>query len=313
MPSNLTQPSVPNLNESGHSEDMGPQAVSTNFSEDAIEELNNVTEVAEQVVENVTEEAADAVKNATEDAIKVVKKHPFWDSFMESFVAISLAETFDRSWITCILCVLSYGRFAAFFGSLGALFAQIPITACIGLMGRHFFSSVILHFATAVIFGTIGAHCLYRWSNWEDAGSAAIAQKLCDETQATHQDGWALVRLQQSQFFRGGFLCGCCGARTQMLATFMLVFRAEWGDQTQLAMISLQSSEPLLAVCLGAAGAYLLLTTVAVVIGGSVPSEFLHERFLLLLSAFTFLIFAAVSLWQALHSPFGPSRFSTVS
>jgi putative Ca2+/H+ antiporter (TMEM165/GDT1 family) len=56
-----------------------------------------------------------------------------------------------------------------------------------------------------------------------------------------------------------------------LVATFGLVFLAELGDKTQLATLSLAASATSrLAVFLGAAGALLLTTTIAVLVGGTV-------------------------------------------
>jgi putative Ca2+/H+ antiporter (TMEM165/GDT1 family) len=56
-----------------------------------------------------------------------------------------------------------------------------------------------------------------------------------------------------------------------LVSTFGLVFLAELGDKTQLATLSLAASgTSRLAVFLGAAGALLVTTTIAVLVGGTV-------------------------------------------
>jgi putative Ca2+/H+ antiporter (TMEM165/GDT1 family) len=55
-----------------------------------------------------------------------------------------------------------------------------------------------------------------------------------------------------------------------LVSTFGLVFLAELGDKTQLATLSLAATgTSRLAVFLGAAGALLLSTTIAVLVGGT--------------------------------------------
>merc|ERR1719327_441745 len=72
--------------------------------------------------------------------------------------------------------------------------------------------------------------------------------------------------------------------------TMWLTFIAEWGDRTQIAMIGLHSSKPLVPVCFGSAIAFLLLTASAVVTAKFIGERQLSETLVKGISAVSFAV-----------------------
>lgn len=83
------------------------------------------------------------------------------------------------------------------------------------------------------------------------------------------------------------------------------IFIAEWGDRTQVAMISLHSSLPVLPVCLGSLAAFVVLSASAALVAHLLQGRHLNERLINGVSAGSFFVFAALayldfaSAWHA--------------
>jgi len=83
-------------------------------------------------------------------------------------------------------------------------------------------------------------------------------------------------------------------------STFVMIFLAELGDKTQISTFALASnSRSMLSVFLGASGALVLTTLIAVVLGG-VIGRFVPEKLIKIVSAAVFIGFGIVTLIEAL-------------
>jgi putative Ca2+/H+ antiporter (TMEM165/GDT1 family) len=82
-------------------------------------------------------------------------------------------------------------------------------------------------------------------------------------------------------------------------STFVMIFLAELGDKTQISTFALASNaRSMLSVFIGAAGALLLTTLIAVVLGG-VIGRFVPARIIKFVSAAVFLGFGVLTLIEA--------------
>jgi len=73
---------------------------------------------------------------------------------------------------------------------------------------------------------------------------------------------------------------------------FIMVFIAEWGDRTQIAMIGIHATLPLIPVMLGSTVAFGLLTLSAVIVGHFLRERTLSESTVKGVCALSFLTFA---------------------
>ena len=85
-----------------------------------------------------------------------------------------------------------------------------------------------------------------------------------------------------------------------MLTTFAMIFLAELGDKTQLAILSfaIKTKSPF-SVFVGAGGALLLATILAIVFGG-VLLKFIPESYIRYLSGSLFVLFGGLILFGRL-------------
>ena len=84
-----------------------------------------------------------------------------------------------------------------------------------------------------------------------------------------------------------------------IVSTFVMIFLAELGDKTQISTFALASnSRSMLSVFLGASGALVLTTLIAVVLGG-VIGRYVPARLIKFVSAAVFLGFGALTLVEA--------------
>ena len=84
-------------------------------------------------------------------------------------------------------------------------------------------------------------------------------------------------------------------------STFVMIFLAELGDKTQISTFALASnSRSMLSVFLGASGALVLTTLIAVVLGG-VIGRYVPARLIKFVSAAVFLGFGVLTLVEAIR------------
>ncbi|CAJ1352016.1 unnamed protein product [Effrenium voratum] len=197
------------------------------------------------------------------------------DVVVRSFCIVGVAEIFDKTWFVALICALNYGQKLAFCGAFLALALHVLLAAVLGVAISQFFSIQALCFSTAAVFFFLA--CAYFIELLTAESDDVIAERSSEakETLGEKKDSdWKDV------FWR----------------VFLAVFIAEWGDRTQVAMITLHSSAPWLAVCLGSVLAFLVLTLSAVCAASLVQHAKLSERFVLAVSAGSFLLFAVLAL-----------------
>jgi putative Ca2+/H+ antiporter (TMEM165/GDT1 family) len=83
-------------------------------------------------------------------------------------------------------------------------------------------------------------------------------------------------------------------------STFVMIFLAELGDKTQISTFAMAANaRSMLSVFIGAAGALVLTTIIAVVLGG-VIGRFVPEKIIKFVSAGVFIGFGILTLIEAL-------------
>lgn len=230
-----------------------------------------------------------AVVKRTGLKLSVINLASQMDVVVRSFCVVGVAEIFDKTWFVALICALSYGKKISFIGGSLALALHVFLAAGLGVTISQFFSIRTLCFSTAAIFFLLAM--AYTWEFFSSEVSDDVIAERSNEAQES-------MKGDKDKEGKGG---PCW--RDALGRVFMAVFVAEWGDRTQVAMITLHSSAPWLPVCLGSLVAFLLLTFSAVVAATLVQHAKLSERFVLGVSALSFFVFSALAVRDGYMAP----------
>ena len=159
-----------------------------------------------------------------------------------TFAAIFVVELPDKTFIAALVLSTRYRGLLVWVGVGLAFLVQTLIAVTVG-KAVTFLPTDVVHAVAALIF-LVGAFVLAREAPKADAEEHETEEEYAAKA-TTAKTGWAAV-----------------------LASFLVLFAAEWGDLSQLLTISLvgKYDEPV-AVFIGAWGALLAVSGLAVVAG----------------------------------------------
>ncbi|KAH7288033.1 hypothetical protein KP509_31G008500 [Ceratopteris richardii] len=107
---------------------------------------------------------------------------------------------------------------------------------------------------------------------------------------------------QEAELAVAGLGAGSKGATTYniALATFGLVFLAEWGDKSFFSTIALSAASSPIGVVSGSVVGHGIATLLAV-LGGSFLSSYISEKVTAYIGGTLFLVFAGITLYEILN------------
>lgn len=186
-----------------------------------------------------------------------------WSAAAETLVLIALAEIGDKSQLVCVALGARYRPLPVLLGAAVAYAALNAVAVGIGTMVDAVLPDRVLAGLVAVLFLVFGI-LSFRTAHAEEDVAAERA-----------------------------------AGRSAFAAAVALLFVAELGDKTQIAVAALAGTRDPLGVWLGATAAMLGLSVVAVLVGRKlldvVPVTWIHR-----LAGVLFLVFAAVAAWRAI-------------
>ena len=182
---------------------------------------------------------------------------------LSTFTLISLAEIGDKSQLVCMALAARHRHWPVILGATAAFVLLNALAVLFGAGVAAWVPERVTAGLVAVLFGAFGIHAL-RTRN-ED-----IQEEIAEQP-------------NHSIFF----------------TTLLLIFVAEFGDKTQIAVAGLASSMAAFPVWLGATAALVLVSILGVWFGRTVlqrmPLQWLHR-----LSGVIFVLFALIAAWRAL-------------
>lgn len=218
----------------------------------------------------------------------------FRQALYQSFVVVGAGELFDKTWFVALLCSLYHGMRAAFLGSFLALALHTVLAAALGAVVAKFFARWLLHFVAAAVFAVLAAFYGYDCYTAEP-GADAVKGRTEDAKAELFGETDTRVCAQPS-----GPVEDPSSGWNSFIAVFMAVFVAEWGDRTQVSMMSLHSSLPVLPVCLGSLAAFFILSASAVLVARLLEGCRITERMISTVSAVSFAVFAVLAFLEGL-------------
>ena len=182
---------------------------------------------------------------------------------LSTFTLISLAEIGDKSQLVCMTLATRHRHWPVILGASTAFLILNALAVIFGAGVAAWVPERLTAGIVAVLFGAFGIHALRK-------------QDDCDSEDVAERPGHGI-------FF----------------STLLLIFVAEFGDKTQIAVAGLAGTMAPMPVWLGASAALILVSALGVWAGRTLlqrlPLIWLHR-----ISGGVFLLFALLAAWQAL-------------
>ena len=183
-------------------------------------------------------------------------------AYLASFTLIGLAEIGDKSQIVCIALASRNSHWPVLLGATVAFLLLNTLAVVFGAGVAAWLPERVVAATVALLFGFFGVHAFFAQP---DEPSEELRTR------------------QVSSVF---------------LTTLSLIFLAEFGDKTQLAVAGLASNMPLLPIWMGATTALIAISALGIWIGRTllqrIQMVWLHRA-----GGAIFLVFAILAGWQA--------------
>ena len=182
-------------------------------------------------------------------------------TFLSSFTLVALAEIGDKSQFVCMTLAARHRHWPVILGATVAFIALNTLAVLFGASVAALIPERVTAALVAILFGAFGVHfLLYQ----DDVSSSETIEKA---------------------------------GRSIFFTTLLLIFFAEFGDKTQIAVAGLASTMDALSVWLGATLALVLVSALGAWFGRTMlqrlPLHWLHR-----LSGMIFILFASLAAWR---------------
>ena len=182
---------------------------------------------------------------------------------LSTFALIALAEIGDKSQFVCMALAARHRHWPVILGAITAFLALNTLAVLFGAGVAAWVPERIMAGLVSLLFAAFGVHALYK--------------QVDDESEDA-------VEMSDHGIF---------------ITALLLIFVAEFGDKTQIAVAGLAGSFDPLPVWLGATAALVMVSILGVWAGRTVlqrlPLLWLHR-----ISGAIFLLFAFLAAWRAL-------------
>lgn len=194
-----------------------------------------------------------------------------WGALLSTFGLVFVAELGDKTQLAVVTQTCRFRRpWPVFLGASAALVAVTALGAVVGQVAARVVPPTLMRYGAAALFVAMGL--VIGWRAWRSSQHATGLDQTCEvvcvsEPEASGRPSWDWPAFS---------------------STLSLLFVAELGDKTQLAVLGLAGKD-VTAWGVFAGGALALVTVTALgVLGGEQLCRLLPERVLLRVSAAAF-------------------------
>jgi putative Ca2+/H+ antiporter (TMEM165/GDT1 family) len=183
---------------------------------------------------------------------------------VSAFSLVALAEIGDKSQLVCMALAARHRGWPVFWGATLAFILLNTIAVGFGAAVVTWLPEALMSLVVSIVFALFGIQAL----RYQPEPEASLTEVM--------------------------------PGRRLFLSTLMLVFVAEFGDKTQIAVAGMSVNWQPLTVWLGATLALVSVTAVGILLGKTLlqrlPLGMIHR-----LGGGVFLIFAALAFWRAIQ------------
>lgn len=183
-----------------------------------------------------------------------------------AFALVTVAEMGDKSQWVCMALAARHRHWPVFGGAVLAFAVLNALAVAFGAVAGRWLPEQAVALAVALIFAVFGLRSL-------------LSRHTEENEEVSEKSGHGIFA-----------------------TTFLMIFLAEFGDKTQIAVAGLGAADPAIPVWLGATAA-LALTSALGVWAGKTLVRRLPPRALSVTGGLLFLAFAAFAAWQAVPAP----------
>jgi len=201
-----------------------------------------------------------------------------------SFVTILVSELGDKTFFLCAMLAMKYSRAAVFTGNLIGMSFMLVLAASIGHAAMMFINPLYVKLASILVFSLFAATSFVEGLKKEEEEEKELENK---------EDGEAEDAEEEKETDSDELLEPLSTCRV-IWKTIALISLAEWGDKSQISIVTLAAISNAFYVAIGAVLGIALCSFLAVMMG-SILSKYISEKKMSVIAGVVFAIFAIIT------------------
>jgi len=200
-----------------------------------------------------------------------------------SFVTILVSELGDKTFFLCAMLAMKYSRAAVFTGNLIGMSFMLVLAASIGHAAMMFINPLYVKLASILVFSLFAATSFVEGLKKEEE----------EKELENKEDGEAEDAEEEKETDSDELLEPLSTCRV-IWKTIALISLAEWGDKSQISIVTLAAISNAFYVAIGAVLGIALCSFLAVMMG-SILSKYISEKKMSVIAGVVFAIFAIIT------------------